>query len=273
MSFSGSEVRRFDTGLKSDTISELTAAVGVTVDGVLLKDSQVSVDAIVEGVGLAGVDIDSVLLKDGAIQMVKVAAPTNVASKAYLYLDTADDLLKCKINDDVVQIVATSQSDASVNLGPNFTTLNCSAAATLCTDETQACTLNGIVTCVNGLIPKSNRASAITAAATLSADDSGGVFSVAKTSAYAITLPTPAQGMKFKFLVLDTGSFAVTISDGSAHLDGMVSVNNVSIVMTGTTINLVSGGVLGDWVMFEGIDATHYLVTGACKDAGDITVS
>lgn len=124
-----------------------------------------------------------------------------------------------------------------------------------------------------GFIPKSTSAAAITAARVLTAADSGGVFTVAKTSAYAITLPTPQQGLKFKFVVLDTGANAVTISDGAAHLLGAVSINNTLTAMTGTTLTLASGGSVGDWVEFEGISATQYLVSGGCIAAADITIA
>lgn len=129
------------------------------------------------------------------------------------------------------------------------------------------------VTCAAGLVTQTATAAAITTTRSLTAADSGGVFSVAKTSAYAITLPTPAQGLKFKFMVLDTGANAVTISNGSAHLYGVVSVANAATAMTGTTLSLASAGSVGDWVEFEGIDATHYLVTGACIAAADITIA
>jgi hypothetical protein len=139
------------------------------------------------------------------------------------------------------------------------------------TTFTGAVTLTGGV--ASGLVTVPATAAAITTTTVLSALDSGGVFSVAKTSAYAITLPTPAQGVKFKFVVLDTGANIVTISDGSAHLLGIVSVNNVNIAMTGTTLSLASAGAVGDWVSFEGISATQYLVTGACINAADITIA
>lgn len=53
--------------LAVDTITELTGATGVTIDGVLLKDSQVKTDVIIEKTGAAGVTADGVLLKDGGI--------------------------------------------------------------------------------------------------------------------------------------------------------------------------------------------------------------
>jgi hypothetical protein len=124
-----------------------------------------------------------------------------------------------------------------------------------------------------GFIPKSASAAAITGARTLALNDSQGIFSVAKTSAYAITLPTPAQGINYKFLVIDTGENNVTISNGSAHLYGACNVNNTLIAMTGTTITLAASQTIGDWVQIEGIDATHYLVTGCSIGAGGISIA
>lgn len=131
----------------------------------------------------------------------------------------------------------------------------------------------GAAVAITGLAAKSTSAAAIATTRVLTAADSGGTFTVAKTSAYAITLPTPAQGLRYKFVVLDTGANAVTISDGSAHLLGTVSINNTNTAMTGTTLTLASGGSVGDWVEFEGISATKYLVTGACIAASDITIA
>lgn len=127
-------------------------------------------------------------------------------------------------------------------------------------------------------IPYAAPTPAIAAARVLTVADSGGVFSVAKTSAYAITLPTPAQGLKFRFMVLDAGAFAVTISSGAATLFGVADVAGTPVIMgTGaigtTTLSLVATGGIGDWVSFEGIDATRYLVTGACVTAAKITVA
>ena len=117
-------------------------------------------------------------------------------------------------------------------------------------------------------------AAAITAATTLKVEDSGATFTVAKGAAYTITLPTAAAGLKYKFVVLDAGANIVTITAGAAHLYGCISIVNVSTTVAGhTSIGLASGGTIGDWVQFEGIDATHYLVTGACTAAADITIN
>lgn len=53
-----------------DQIGEQTAAAGVTLDGVLLKDSQVTTDVINEKTAATGVTIDGVELKDGEVDGV-----------------------------------------------------------------------------------------------------------------------------------------------------------------------------------------------------------
>ena len=58
-----------------DTITEYTAATGVTVDGVLLKDAQVSTDVINENNSGNGVTVDGMLIKDGGFSSLT----TNVA--------------------------------------------------------------------------------------------------------------------------------------------------------------------------------------------------
>ena len=58
----------FLAGIATSTISEGSSAAGVTIDGVLLKDSQVTTDTILEKTATAGVTADGVLLKDGGIE-------------------------------------------------------------------------------------------------------------------------------------------------------------------------------------------------------------
>jgi hypothetical protein len=69
------------TVVQSDTVSEKTSAAGVTVDGVLLKDSQVTTDQINEKTSAAGVTVDGVLLKDTGVG--SAASPVTLNSLAY----------------------------------------------------------------------------------------------------------------------------------------------------------------------------------------------
>jgi hypothetical protein len=205
----------------TDTIAEVTAATGVTIDGLRIKDGYITPAAG----GTSVLDLSGIATGEG-----DVIVKDNLASA-----------FEIREGSSVYVRVVTTDSGEAVQ--------------------------------VTGLRCLSTTAAAITTTRTLTSADSGGCFSIAKTGAYAITLPTPAQGMRFKFLVLDTGANIVTISDGAAHLYGAVSVANVSTAMTGTTISLASGNSVGDWIEFEGVDSTHYLVTGACIAAADITVA
>ena len=138
---------------------------------------------------------------------------------------------------------------------------------------TGAATLSATLTAV-GIRPTSATAAAIAANRTLTVADSGGIFTVAKTGVYTITLPVPAQGLNFKFLVIDTGANIVTILATGAICFGMLTEAGATpTVMTGTTILATSGQVIGDWLQVEGIDATHWLVTGSTLVAASFTIS
>lgn len=69
-----------DSEIDVDAINELTLNAGVTIEGVLIKDSEINVDVINEATGASGVTIDSVLLKDGDV------------SAGAVYADTVDEL-------------------------------------------------------------------------------------------------------------------------------------------------------------------------------------
>jgi len=56
----------------TDSISERTSGVGVTIDGVLLKDSEVTTDVLNEKSSGVGVTIDSLLIKDGEAALANI---------------------------------------------------------------------------------------------------------------------------------------------------------------------------------------------------------
>jgi hypothetical protein len=69
-----------DSQVNTDQINEKTTAAGVTIDGVLCKDSQVNTDQINEKTTAAGVTIDGVLCKDGSLVFGGVAQGKDVTS-------------------------------------------------------------------------------------------------------------------------------------------------------------------------------------------------
>lgn len=236
--------------ITADVISELTSAAGVTIDGLLLKDGfVVAVDN--QGVKL-GTGVDDTISHNGTLTTWTHATGNllidNTAATGATLLDLGTDTNATKVavrNNTGLELLSVSPTSAT-----------------------------GGTVVAYGLRAVSATAAAITTTRTLTAADSGGVFSVAKTSAYAITLPTPAQGFYFKFLILDTGANAVTFSDGAAHLFGQIQeAGTVPIAMTGTTLTAAASQSVGDWLCFEGIDATHYLVTGSSIQASKFTIA
>jgi hypothetical protein len=65
------------TVVATNTVDEGTSGSGVTVDGVLLKDSEVNTDVINEKTSAAGVTIDSVLLKDNKVTANELTINSN----------------------------------------------------------------------------------------------------------------------------------------------------------------------------------------------------
>lgn len=119
---------------------------------------------------------------------------------------------------------------------------------------------------------------AITTTDILAASESGTTFSVAQTSSYAITLPTAAAGLNYRFVVITAGAFTVTIATAAAanHLYGTI-VNDITSVLpvsANNTFTLVSGtAAVGDSIEVWGIDATHWYATAKTSANGGITIA
>lgn len=86
------------SAVKLDIIDERTIASGITIDGVLLKDSQVTTDIINEKTTDAGITIDGVLLKDSEVTTNVINEKTTDAGV------TADGVLlkDSQVNTDII---------------------------------------------------------------------------------------------------------------------------------------------------------------------------
>lgn len=95
--------------LQVDVINENTVATGVTVDGVLLKDSTVTTDTINEKTPAAGVTIDGATLKDNGLlvdTIVEKTADNGVTIEGLLLKDStiATDTISEKTADNGVTV-------------------------------------------------------------------------------------------------------------------------------------------------------------------------
>jgi hypothetical protein len=119
---------------------------------------------------------------------------------------------------------------------------------------------------------------AITGATTLVLGDSGGVFTIAQTSAYDIALPDPttAGGCVYTFVVATAGAFNVTISTTGASTFIGTIINDVTSVIpaTGSTLTIATGtAAIGDTIRATSLTTGLYLIEAVTSAAGGITVA
>jgi len=113
----------------------------------------------------------------------------------------------------------------------------------------------------------------LAAATTLTAAQSGSIVALTGVVGYAVTLPAPAAGLSYKFIVQDL--FATTdwvITSASADMYGTVmELSTTQLVAGATTINLELGtDTIGDWIAVES-DGINWYVSGAMAQALSVT--
>ena len=127
-------------------------------------------------------------------------------------------------------------------------------------------------------------ATAVGAAKTLTTADSGGIFLLDTAAGSVVTLPTPAAGMKFRFVVSTSVTSNSHIIGGSAgefllgclqmgidtsatsEMQALNGTTHLTITMNGST----TGGLIGTVIDFEGISATQWLVNGLVVGSGTL---
>lgn len=261
--------------------------IAITWNGTLLAVTQATANSAIDlGVSGAGIDLNMFGDTVGRNCTWDQSADSMVfgdSAKVVLGTGSDDTIQHDGTNSSWVHITGDLTFDNQLVTGStimllgtdttatDFQVQNNSAVAILTVLPESA---SGGTTVAMGLRTVPVTAAAIAAARTLTAADSGGCFSVAKTGAYTVTLPAPLQGLRFKFMVLDTGANVVTFASSGANVYGMLNINNVlTQVNAVTNVLSASAGSIGDWLEFVGIDSTHYLVVGACKDAADFSTS
>ena len=119
---------------------------------------------------------------------------------------------------------------------------------------------------------------AITSATTLTLADSGGIFTVAQSSAYDIDLPSPTTGagLRFLFQLVSPGANAVTVTvaGGAATFEGSIQTDAACIVATGSTLTFASGvALLGDWIEAISTGTGKYFIRATSSANVGITIA
>jgi hypothetical protein len=133
----------------------------------------------------------------------------------------------------------------------------------------------------SGIGDVANKWEVISAARTLTAEDSGKVFGVEQDSAYTVTLPLASDagaGWNAKFIVSQVAANKVTIANNTAEdtivgmtvgADGGAGNSAESAV---DEIGIISGAQLGDTVELV-CDGTYFYAKATAHDVAHITIS
>lgn len=126
-------------------------------------------------------------------------------------------------------------------------------------------------------------AEVVTATNVIAASENGRTFFLNSATEFVSTLPAPALGLRFKFVVAAApsgASYTVVCASAATLIKGQVLTNDVN---SGTdadfgtsgegTLTFVDGkAVAGDWALFE-CDGTNWFVTAGCSVFDAITIS
>lgn len=128
---------------------------------------------------------------------------------------------------------------------------------------------------VQGAVPKTNGATAITTTRAVTRADHGGIFTVAQSSAYTITVAQPtAAGQRYQFQCVSPGAFDVSIVATGCTFEGTITIDAATIPATGSTLKFASGAaILGDNIELVSTSTTKFFVRAIGSGAGGITIS
>jgi len=114
----------------------------------------------------------------------------------------------------------------------------------------------------------------VTAAKTVAASESGETFVLRAAAGAAITLPTMAAGLKYKFIIgsaFATTDWTVTTTDTDT-IYGTLSVNGADVEAAATDVVtfVATAETIGDYVEFV-CDGVYWYINGFAAAVGGIT--
>lgn len=133
----------------------------------------------------------------------------------------------------------------------------------------------------NPVARKRDAVSTLSAAATLTAADSGSVYVLDAAAGATVTLPALEAGLYFKFIVgaaFDTSNWVIDSAEGD-NINGFVAdigAIPAGVVASGEDqINFVaSAETIGDWVeLIADAENSQWIVNGVCGANGGITAT
>lgn len=131
---------------------------------------------------------------------------------------------------------------------------------------------------VTGSVTGAQTSEVVTTTNVIAASESGTTFYLNAAGGFTSTLPAPALGLKFKFVVktAPTTAYVITTNAGANILYGMMLERAGTAGVAGAardTFNFVANqAIIGDWVVFES-DGTNWYYNGMVDVAAGNTVA
>lgn len=157
----------------------------------------------------------------------------------------------------------------------NFTEAGNSYLKFITTNGSEAVRAGKLLQCLAGAVFGTSGATAITTTRPVTSADSGGIFTVAQSSAYTITVAAPAgAGERYVFQCVSPGAFDVSIVATGCTFEGTITIDASTIPATGATLKFANGAaVLGDNIELISTSATKFFVRAIASGAGGITIT
>ena len=190
-------------------------------------------------------------------QSVNPGAYSGTANAAPIYVDSDDNILKvipAGSGTTEVQVVDASSTQTLTN-------------KTLTSPTITGATLTSPVGAVAAEI--------VTTTNVIAAAESNTTFILNSATAFVSTLPTPALGLRFKFVIGATppsgGNHTVVTTGATNIIYGAAEVAGAVVAASAEdSINFIDGGLPGDYVEVVS-DGTNYYVTGQATTAAKLT--
>jgi len=183
--------------------------------------------------------------------------------------------------DDIATVLGSLYFDDGDELGMKVND------TVIVTDET----LGEVYTCIVSVVTagsgatvalrQTNQAEVVTTTNVITADESGKTFYLSLAGGFTSTLPAPALGLKFKFIVAiaPTTAYVITTNGGADIMIGGINELEVDTADDGPydnnadTINFVASvAAVGDYIEMES-DGTSWYFHGQTNLDGGVTTS
>ena len=127
---------------------------------------------------------------------------------------------------------------------------------------------------INAAADVSGRHEVVTTTNVITAAETGKTFYLNLAGGFTSTLPAPAIGLEYMFIVqtAPTTAYIVTTDSGANVIEGMADVNSTLVLAANEDkINFAANtAIVGDWVSVKS-NGTSWFVTGQSGAAGGIT--